>query len=116
MVQFWDCCYYNEHILFFYEDGQGKIVDSSGINAMDWEEDVDPFNLQNLTNFTKYNESLVPELDPEDEMLDEKNGGTRQKFPRKKPKSSIILILTLKNASSYTISSSNFLKPQKLQD
>jgi hypothetical protein len=69
---------------FFYEDGQGKIVDESGANAMDWEEEVDLFNLQTLTSFTQYNESQVPELDPNDEMLDEKMEELAEKISKKK--------------------------------
>lgn len=39
---------------------------------MKWEEDVNPYNLQTLANFSKYHRSQVPELDPNDEMLVQK--------------------------------------------
>ncbi|KAG0961480.1 hypothetical protein G6F61_009320 [Rhizopus arrhizus] len=36
--------------IFLYEDGQGKIYDQSGNDAMDVEEDVNPYHLETLTN------------------------------------------------------------------
>jgi hypothetical protein len=29
---------------FYYENGQGEILDEAGNEAMDWEEHFDPFN------------------------------------------------------------------------
>ncbi|EIE76173.1 hypothetical protein RO3G_00879 [Rhizopus delemar RA 99-880] len=37
-----------------FEDGQGNVFDESGNEAMDWDEEVDPHNLENLTNLTRY--------------------------------------------------------------
>lgn len=42
---------------FFYEDGRGKIIDEKGNDAMDWEEDVNPYHLETLTNLRKYCEA-----------------------------------------------------------
>lgn len=39
---------------FFYEDGQGKMVDEQGNNAMDWDEEDTPFQLRTLTRITDY--------------------------------------------------------------
>lgn len=39
---------------FFYEDGQGNIVDEQGNETMDLEEEVDPFNLGTLMTITQY--------------------------------------------------------------
>lgn len=39
---------------FFYEDGQGRIFDEKGDDAMEWEEDVNPFHLETLTNIRRY--------------------------------------------------------------
>lgn len=33
-----------------FEDGQGNLYIEAEKEAMDWEEDVDPYNLENLTN------------------------------------------------------------------
>jgi hypothetical protein len=38
-----------EHKPFFFENSQGDITDENGNEAMDWEEETDPFNLENLT-------------------------------------------------------------------
>jgi hypothetical protein len=35
---------------FFHEDGQGRIVDEMGCDAMDWEEEATPFHLSTLTS------------------------------------------------------------------
>jgi hypothetical protein len=35
-----------------FEDGQGNVFDESGNEAMDWDEEVDPHNLESLTNLT----------------------------------------------------------------
>ncbi|OAD70135.1 hypothetical protein PHYBLDRAFT_60034 [Phycomyces blakesleeanus NRRL 1555(-)] len=47
--------------IFLYEDGQGKIYDQSGNNAMNVEEDVNPYHLETLTNIRHYCESQGPE-------------------------------------------------------
>ena len=47
--------------IFLYEDGQGKIYDQSGNDAMDVEEDVNPYHLETLTNVRHYCESQGPE-------------------------------------------------------
>jgi hypothetical protein len=55
--------------VFFYENGQGQIVDEHGNEAMNCEEVLDQFQLQNLTSLSKYREVQVPPLldenDPE---------------------------------------------------
>lgn len=53
-----------------FEDGQGNLYNEAGQEAMDWEEDTDPYNLQNLTNLTKYKEQQPVELDQNDPELD----------------------------------------------
>jgi hypothetical protein len=35
-----------------FEDGHGNVFDESGNEAMDWDEEVDPHNLESLTNLT----------------------------------------------------------------
>ncbi|GAA5803909.1 hypothetical protein HPULCUR_009394 [Helicostylum pulchrum] len=45
-----------------FEDGQGNVFDESGNEAMDWDEEVDPHNLENLTNLTQY---LIKQIQPE---------------------------------------------------
>lgn len=34
---------------FFYDNGQGKMRDEEGSNAMEWEEEINPFHLETLT-------------------------------------------------------------------
>lgn len=41
-------------INFFYEDGRGIIVDEQGNEAMDLEEEVDPYNLGTLMTLSQY--------------------------------------------------------------
>jgi hypothetical protein len=43
-----------EQIFFFYENGQGDIFDEGGNEAMDMEEDYDPFNVETLMTLSKY--------------------------------------------------------------
>ncbi|KAG2190476.1 hypothetical protein INT47_003004, partial [Mucor saturninus] len=57
-----------------FEDGQGNLYNENGEEAMDWEEDVDPYNLQNLTNLTRYKEHQPIELDPNDPALEKLMG------------------------------------------
>ncbi|MBM6385773.1 MAG: hypothetical protein JSY10_17590 [Paenibacillus sp.] len=47
--------------LFFYEDGQGRIVDEEERDAMDWEEEVHPHHLNTLTRLRIYCEEQGPE-------------------------------------------------------
>ncbi|KAI9254378.1 hypothetical protein EDC94DRAFT_678950 [Helicostylum pulchrum] len=42
---------------FYYEDGQGKLVDEEGNDAMDWVEEATPFHLRTLTRITEYSKS-----------------------------------------------------------
>ncbi|ORE13391.1 hypothetical protein BCV71DRAFT_189266 [Rhizopus microsporus] len=44
----------DEHILFFYKSGQGKIFNKQGNDAMEWVKEVDPFHLDTLTIFRKH--------------------------------------------------------------
>ncbi|GAA5816025.1 hypothetical protein MFLAVUS_009547 [Mucor flavus] len=39
---------------FYYEDGQGKILEEQGNDAVDWEEEVDPYNLCTLLTLSQY--------------------------------------------------------------
>ncbi|OAD71612.1 hypothetical protein PHYBLDRAFT_170276 [Phycomyces blakesleeanus NRRL 1555(-)] len=39
---------------FYYEDGQGKLVDEEGNDAIDWVEEATPFHLRTLTRITEY--------------------------------------------------------------
>lgn len=39
---------------FYYEDGQGKIVDEQGNDAMDRDDTVTPFHLTTLTRIRQY--------------------------------------------------------------
>ncbi|KAI9483953.1 MAG: hypothetical protein EXX96DRAFT_632653 [Benjaminiella poitrasii] len=39
---------------FFYKDGQGRILDEQGNNAVGWEEEVDPYNLGTLLTLSHY--------------------------------------------------------------
>ncbi|KAI8060615.1 uncharacterized protein B0P05DRAFT_590726 [Gilbertella persicaria] len=39
---------------FYYEDGQGKLVDEEGNDAMDWVEEATHFHLRTLTRITEY--------------------------------------------------------------
>ncbi|KAI9493250.1 hypothetical protein BDB00DRAFT_907518 [Zychaea mexicana] len=39
---------------FFYEDGQGNIIDEQGNEAMDIEEEIDPYNLATLMTLAQY--------------------------------------------------------------
>ncbi|KAL0087256.1 hypothetical protein J3Q64DRAFT_1736087 [Phycomyces blakesleeanus] len=53
-----------------FEDGQGNLYNEAGQEAMDWEEVTDSYNLQNLTNLTKYKEKRPVELGQNDPELD----------------------------------------------
>ena len=39
---------------FYYEDGQGRMVDEQGNDAMDWVKEVTPFHLKTLTRIREY--------------------------------------------------------------
>lgn len=39
---------------FFYEDGKGNIADTQGKDAMDYEEEVDPFNTSSLMTASRH--------------------------------------------------------------
>ncbi|KAG1139223.1 hypothetical protein G6F38_009988 [Rhizopus arrhizus] len=39
---------------FFYEDGQGRILDEQGNDAVEWEEEVDPYNFGTLLTLSQY--------------------------------------------------------------
>lgn len=64
---------------FFYKDGQGRILDEQGNDAVKWEEEVDPHNLGILLTLSQYRtfSSRLPtedieELDVQMEELAEK--------------------------------------------
>ncbi|KAG1147980.1 hypothetical protein G6F37_002270 [Rhizopus arrhizus] len=46
---------------FYYEDGQGRMVDKQGNNAMDWVEEATPFHLKTLTRIREYCEKQEDE-------------------------------------------------------
>ena len=93
----------------FYEDGQGKIVDENGADAMEWEKEVDIYNLETLTNFSKYRETQVPELELNDELLYQKMEELAAKVSKSNSKKQYnIYIQMLKNVSSCTMLSSSF--------
>ncbi|KAG1454166.1 hypothetical protein G6F46_007552 [Rhizopus delemar] len=46
---------------FYYEDGQGRMVDEQGNDAMDWVEEVTPFHLKTLTRIREYCEKQEDE-------------------------------------------------------
>ncbi|KAI8098193.1 uncharacterized protein B0P05DRAFT_576595 [Gilbertella persicaria] len=55
----------------FYEDGQSEILDENGAEAMDWEEEGDPFNIETLMTLTQYQRTRVmSNLDPAEPRLD----------------------------------------------
>ncbi|KAI9248334.1 hypothetical protein EDC94DRAFT_624986 [Helicostylum pulchrum] len=39
---------------FYYEDGQGSIADEQGNEAMDYEEETDPYNVTSLLTASQY--------------------------------------------------------------
>ncbi|GAA5814371.1 hypothetical protein MFLAVUS_007866 [Mucor flavus] len=56
---------------FYYENGQGEILDEAGNEAMDWEEHFDPFNIASLMKLSQYQkfqrppEEVLQQLDHE---------------------------------------------------
>ncbi|KAI9269920.1 hypothetical protein BY458DRAFT_547067 [Sporodiniella umbellata] len=59
----WKCPENQKKTIF--EDGQENVFDESWNEAMDWDEEVDPYILENLTNLTCYvNKQIQPEMDP----------------------------------------------------
>lgn len=55
-----------------FENGQGDISDENGNEAMDWEENVNPFNTEKLSNFTQYSGNQPPDFDMSDPELTER--------------------------------------------
>ncbi|OAD65646.1 hypothetical protein PHYBLDRAFT_153339 [Phycomyces blakesleeanus NRRL 1555(-)] len=56
---------------FFYENGQGKIYDEQGNDAMEWSEEVDPFYLKTLTTLREYQQAQPSEQEQMRGELDE---------------------------------------------
>jgi hypothetical protein len=52
-----------------FEDGQGNLYNEDTKETMDWEEDVHPYNLENLSDLTHYMEHQPTELDSKDPTL-----------------------------------------------
>jgi hypothetical protein len=48
------------------ENDQGDIVEENGNGTMDWEEDVNPHNIEKLSSFTQYSGNQPPDLDMSD--------------------------------------------------
>lgn len=100
-------------INFFYEDGRGIIVDEQGNEAMDLEEEVDPYNLGTLMTLSQYRayQSRFPieateELDIKMEELAEELAGEVAE--------SIMCILTSKRRFSFTSTESSCGRPPPL--
>ncbi|KAG1137932.1 hypothetical protein G6F37_008712 [Rhizopus arrhizus] len=55
---------------FFYEDGQGKIVDEEGNDTMDWDAEPQSFSLKNLTCIKLYCETQEKQQIKENVDLD----------------------------------------------
>ncbi|KAG1055914.1 hypothetical protein G6F43_002152 [Rhizopus delemar] len=53
---------------FYYKDGQEKIVDELGNDAMDWEDNVTQFHLTTLTRIRQYCEIQESEQEPDLEL------------------------------------------------
>ncbi|KAI9494730.1 hypothetical protein BDB00DRAFT_973778 [Zychaea mexicana] len=53
---------------FFYEDGQGNICDENGRDAMECEEEINPFHLKTLTRLRLYCEKQNTEQKDTAEM------------------------------------------------
>jgi hypothetical protein len=71
-----------------FEDGHGNVFDESGNEAMDWDEEVDPHNLENLTNLTRYlNKQVQPEMDLDSPDFVEKMETIEKNLEEKKTKS-----------------------------
>jgi hypothetical protein len=71
-----------------FEDGHGNVFDESGNEAMDWDEEVDPHNLENLTNLTRYlNKQVQPEMDLDSPDFAEKMETIEKNLEEKKTKS-----------------------------
>lgn len=53
---------------FFYQDGQGRIMDEQGNDTVEWEEEVDPHNLGTLLTLSQYRtfQSRLPTDDIEE--------------------------------------------------
>lgn len=59
---------------FYFEDGQGNIVNENGENPMEIAEDEDPFKLKELTSYTEYIalRNILHDSEMEQEPLKEK--------------------------------------------
>lgn len=74
-----------------FEDGQGNVFDESGNEAMDWDEEVDPHNLENLTNLTRYlNKQVQPEMVLDSPDFVEKMKTIEKNLEEKKKRKAII--------------------------
>lgn len=43
-----------DYSFYYFEDGQGNIVNENGEDPMEIAEDEDPFKLEELTSYTEY--------------------------------------------------------------
>lgn len=55
-----------------FENGQGDIFDENGREAMDWEEEVNPYNTETVSNFTQYSGKQPLDLDMTDPKLSDR--------------------------------------------
>lgn len=82
---------------FFYENGQGKIFDEQGNDAMEWVEEVDPFHLETLTTLRKYQQAQPFEQEQMrcalDETMNEVALRTKEEGNKKKAEKAIRYIL-----------------------
>ena len=70
-----------------FEDGQGKVFAENENEAMDQDQEVDPHNLENLTNLTHcLNKQVRPEMDLDSLDFVEKWKQQRRALKRKKKK------------------------------
>jgi 7,8-dihydro-6-hydroxymethylpterin-pyrophosphokinase len=70
-----------------FEDGQGNVFDESENEATDWYEEVDPHNLENLTNLTRYlNKQVQPEMNLDSPDFVEKIETIEKNLKRKNEK------------------------------
>ncbi|GAA5806894.1 hypothetical protein MFLAVUS_000242 [Mucor flavus] len=94
---------------FFYENGQGKIYDEQGKDAMEWVEEVDPFHLETLTTLRKYQQAQLSEQEwmrgELDETMNEVALRTKEEGNKKSGKIGTPAIVETKStkATSHTI-------------
>lgn len=77
---------------FYFEDGQGNVVDEHGNGPMDITDSEDPYKLEELASYSAYiatRDKLVMEVDQDSLFLELKNN-KKQKSEPKETKNSIL--------------------------